>query len=492
MRARLASSGRSELTVSDDARRDQSAPDADRRRKSRYEGIVLRHARGCRSRAGGGCSCTPTFQAQVWSARERKTIRKTFATLSEARAWRQESQVALRKGTLRSPSPTTLPQAAESGSPPPSKGVVRTRSGDAYKPSAIRAYRQALNHRVLPLRAANGSPRSATTCSKTSPTGSRRTAFLRARSETRSCRCARSTGALSAAARSLSTRPSSLTLPAVRGIRDRIAAPTEIRPLLDALPAAERAIYATALYAGLRLGELQALDWLNIDFETNLDPRRTKLGPPRRLHRAEEPRRQPSRPDHPNSPPRTPQPPTPTRQERATRLRLPQHTRHQALQPRHPQTPHQQSLDDNGLNPISLHECRHSYAAYMIAAGINTKALSTYMGHCVNHHHPRPLRPPPPRQRTPRRQPPRNLARPSCFLNRVHKLDSCRGVTFDRAGSGFQSLLDERAPRGSRCGPQGSSRRDLVRERHPSDRRALAVPQGSPDRVRQAPGDRSV
>jgi integrase len=34
-----------------------------------------------------------------------------------------------------------------------------------------------------------------------------------------------------------------------------------------------------------------------------------------------------------------------------------------------------------GLNPIGLHECRHSYAAYMIAAGINPKALSTYMGH---------------------------------------------------------------------------------------------------------------
>jgi integrase len=34
-----------------------------------------------------------------------------------------------------------------------------------------------------------------------------------------------------------------------------------------------------------------------------------------------------------------------------------------------------------GLNPISLHECRHTYAAYMIAAGVNPKALSTYMGH---------------------------------------------------------------------------------------------------------------
>jgi integrase len=33
------------------------------------------------------------------------------------------------------------------------------------------------------------------------------------------------------------------------------------------------------------------------------------------------------------------------------------------------------------LEPIGLHECRHTYAAFMIAAGINAKALSTYMGH---------------------------------------------------------------------------------------------------------------
>src|SRR5207245_9983868 len=33
------------------------------------------------------------------------------------------------------------------------------------------------------------------------------------------------------------------------------------------------------------------------------------------------------------------------------------------------------------LDPIGLHECRHSYAAFMIAAGINAKALSSYMGH---------------------------------------------------------------------------------------------------------------
>src|SRR5918997_423586 len=33
------------------------------------------------------------------------------------------------------------------------------------------------------------------------------------------------------------------------------------------------------------------------------------------------------------------------------------------------------------LSPIGLHECRHTYAAFMIGARVNAKALSTYMGH---------------------------------------------------------------------------------------------------------------
>jgi integrase len=37
---------------------------------------------------------------------------------------------------------------------------------------------------------------------------------------------------------------------------------------------------------------------------------------------------------------------------------------------------------ENGeLRRITLHECRHTFASLMIAAGVNAKALSTYMGH---------------------------------------------------------------------------------------------------------------
>jgi integrase len=33
------------------------------------------------------------------------------------------------------------------------------------------------------------------------------------------------------------------------------------------------------------------------------------------------------------------------------------------------------------LTAIGLHECRHTFASLMIAAGVNAKALSTFMGH---------------------------------------------------------------------------------------------------------------
>jgi hypothetical protein len=34
-----------------------------------------------------------------------------------------------------------------------------------------------------------------------------------------------------------------------------------------------------------------------------------------------------------------------------------------------------------GMRAITLHECRHAFASLMIAAGVNAKALSTYMSH---------------------------------------------------------------------------------------------------------------
>ena len=108
--------------------------------RKRHEGIAVRHARGCAAQAGSSCDCRPGYQAQVFSPRDQKTIRKTFKTLADARAWRAETQTALRRGVARAPSRTTLAEAAEEWLRAAQAGVVRTRSGErALGPARLRA-----------------------------------------------------------------------------------------------------------------------------------------------------------------------------------------------------------------------------------------------------------------------------------------------------------------------------------------------------------------
>ena len=118
--------------------------------RRRAEGVTVRHTQDCRAPDPGPCRCQPAYQAQVFSPRDRRTIRKSFRSLSEARAWRTDTQTALRKGTMRAPTRTTLEEAAEEWICAAQAGIARTRSGDPYKPSALRSYEEALRTKVLP------------------------------------------------------------------------------------------------------------------------------------------------------------------------------------------------------------------------------------------------------------------------------------------------------------------------------------------------------
>jgi integrase len=83
-----------------------------------------------------------------------------------------------------------------------------------------------------------------------------------------------------------------LQLPAGRGRRDRIADSAEASKLLAVLPQSDRVLWATAFYAGLRLGELRALAWEHVDLaagvirvERALDPREGYVEPKSRAGR---------------------------------------------------------------------------------------------------------------------------------------------------------------------------------------------------------------
>jgi len=340
---------------------------------------VLRHRRRCASEGGGPCSCRPGFQAQVYSPGERRTIRRTFRSLSDARVWRAQATVAVGQGALRSPTRITLAEASEAWLDAAESGVVRTRSGDRYKPSALRAYRQALEGKLVP--ALGGLRLSAVTRPVIQDFVDRLVGQGLAPSTVRNAILPlRAIFRRAVARMEIAENPTKgLTLPAVRGRRDRIARPHEAAALLEALELADRALYATALYAGLRRGELRGLRWRDVDFERNLirverawDDRAGEIEPKSRAGRRRVPLTGPlgsvlaehglSRASQAEDLVFTGQADRPFSSgwvaERVAKV-----------------------WQDHGLEPIGLHECRHNYAAFMIAAGVNPKALSTYMGH---------------------------------------------------------------------------------------------------------------
>jgi hypothetical protein len=87
---------------------------------------------------------------RTYGARDDKRIRRTFRTLAAAKAWRADAVVALRRGTMRAPTATTLRSAWDAWLAGAHDGSVRNRSGDAYKPSVLRSYETSMRLRVLP------------------------------------------------------------------------------------------------------------------------------------------------------------------------------------------------------------------------------------------------------------------------------------------------------------------------------------------------------
>jgi hypothetical protein len=115
-------------------------------------GIETRHARSCRQRQGGRCNCEPTFQANVWDGREKRRIRRTFPSFTAAQGWRRDALIALRRDrpVQGQGPPVTLEAVAKVWLEGAESGLIRTRSGERYKPSAVRSYERALRLRVFP------------------------------------------------------------------------------------------------------------------------------------------------------------------------------------------------------------------------------------------------------------------------------------------------------------------------------------------------------
>jgi integrase len=305
-------------------------------------------------------------------------VRKTFHNLSEAKSWRHDAASALRKGTMKAPTKTTLREAGDAWLEGAKSGAIRNRSGDVFKPSALRGYEAALRDRIYPELGA-----------------------LRI-SEIQRCDLQRLADALLAQGLSPSTirnvlmplrvifrravedgdvavNPTEkLRLPAVRGKRDRVASPEEAAKLIAAVPQRDRALWATAFYAGLRRGELLALRWEDIALPRGVihisrawDMREGLIEPKSRSGCRTVPIPAALRDflvEHR------------MRQGRSEGLAFGR-TQTIPFEPVSLKARACSGWKNAKLSPIGLHEARHTFASLMIAAGVNIKALSTFMGH---------------------------------------------------------------------------------------------------------------
>ena len=279
---------------------------------------------------------------------------------------------------MKAPSAKAIAQAAGAWLEGARDGSIRNRSGDRYKPSALCSYETSLRLRILPdLGAVKLSALSRADVQRL--VGRMLAADLNPSTIRNAVMPLRALYRHALAHGDVAVNPTTdLHLPAVRGKRDRIAAPNEAAALIAALPVADRALWATAMYAGLRAGELRALRWEEVDLaggvirvERSWDAREGVVDPKSQAGRRKVPVPAVLRDELVEHR---------MRQGRAEGLVFGR-AADQSFEPKTVHNRARRAWRADGLAPIGLDECRHTFASLMIAAGVNAKALSTFMGH---------------------------------------------------------------------------------------------------------------
>ena len=338
----------------------------------------MRHGRGCPARDRGRCACVPTFQARVALGERGKVRTKSFAAADEAKLWRSRELVRLSHTRRSTQRVMTLREAGDELLEGMRDGSIVNRSGDAYKPSVTRSYEQILRIHLVPDLGARRLDDLTTGDFQRLVERLRRAGFD-ASTVRNAMMPARVIFRRAVQLERVTVNPTlGLALPAVRGRRDRIAPPREASLLIAATPISDRAIWATAFYGGLRFGELRALRWEDIDLSSGTifvvrswDEKEGVVGP--------------------KSIAGTRRVPIPT----VLREEI-ERTREQRLWDeglafgRTESTPFgstgvykraRKAWKALALDPVTMHEARHTYASLMIAAGVAPKELQEYMGH---------------------------------------------------------------------------------------------------------------
>jgi integrase len=345
------------------------------------EGIRKRHTKSCPARAGGTCRCDGGYEASVYSPRDGKKLYKTFARKAEAKSWRADTKRSLDRGSLRAPGSRTIREAGEAWLEGAKRGEIRNRSGRPFKPSSLRGYEQSFVDRIVP---AIGHVKVAalTTSDLQVLVDQWQAEGLAASTVRNSLRPLQAIYRRARAREGVPVNPTrDLELPVPDRREIEIVSPALAAKLLAALPASDRPVWAAALYAGLRSGELRALRWeaVNltrrvIEVRESWDPKEGVIEPKTRRSRRKVPV------------------PIVLRKQLVARQERNGSVADAALvfgdgngTPFQPEKLYRDADDawhKAGIRErLRLHQARHTYASFMIAAGVNAKALSSFMGH---------------------------------------------------------------------------------------------------------------
>ena len=362
------------------------------------EGIRRRHSQGCPAQSGRRCNCNAGWEASFYLAQKGRKVRRTFPRKAEAKAWRAGAAAEVRSGALvgRGEDRRTLYEVLVEFVADMATGKVRPRGRVRYKPNTIRSYERVIRLHV-----------------RDSEVGQLRPAQVR-RGDVQNfvdeLLAQMTPGSASNVLNPLQAyyrraihredlidNPTTgIDLPAAKSAKPRrIVAPTEAARLIAELPLEDRALWATAFYAGLRRGELQALRCLDVDLSTGLihvrkgwdqeegeiEPkseagtraipllailRRFLEGELERTGRTGEDRvfgRAPREVFYPST--------VEYRAKRAWR----NHNKAEREQAE------AEDREADLLTVLTFHECRHTFASLLIDTGANAKAIQVVMGH---------------------------------------------------------------------------------------------------------------
>jgi integrase len=355
-------------------------------RTTKTPGIYVRHEVACpaASRVDARCRCTPSYRARKrglgWSP--------TFKGRDQAIEWKASAAVR----ALDTPPDTTetatfgaLAREWWAGVESGAIGKRKGRKGDGYSATTLAGYKRSLFGTLLPTfedepAAALDERRWQAWVDKQAHKG-----LSRSRIANQLAVVSAIYGWGSRSTRKLVPRNPTVAVelpPNDEKPRERVATAEEAARLLAALDSDDRVPYGLAFYAGLRRSEIHRLEWQDVDLNTlSLVVRRAKsvAGTDRRIPIAAplKPILEAARSSQSGSRRRAC-----SRSVMSGKLAETAHKAWGWKRKAAKQGPGEWvPARKQPLEPIGLHECRHTYASLLVAAHYTLKEVMVYLGH---------------------------------------------------------------------------------------------------------------